>query len=73
MNVKQLCGMIYRDNFPVKIKVGYMEDFSAALDINNAVAMEAYGRFKVDSFRALGEDSYEINIAMTPAQPITED
>lgn len=73
MNVKQLVNMIYKEDLQIKITVGYGEDFNTTLDINNPFHLEAYGKFKVDTFRALNSDSYEINIATTPCKPIVEE
>lgn len=73
MNVKQLVSMIYKEDLQIKITVGYREDFNTTLDINNPFHLEAYGKFKVNSFRAMACDSYEINIAVTPCKPIVEE
>ena len=73
MNVKQAVELIHKpDDSPVKITIGYGEDFKTELDIYNPFHMEAYGKFKVDYIRALNCDEYWLDIATTPCKPIIE-
>lgn len=73
MNVKQAIEMIYKpDDMPIKITIGYGEDFKTNVDIYNPFHMEAYGKFKVDNIRALDTDQYWFDIATTPCKPIIE-
>lgn len=73
MNVKQAIEMLYKPNdMPIKITIGYGEDFKTDIDIYNSFHMEAYGKFKIDSIRALDTDEYWLNIATTQIKPIIE-
>lgn len=73
MNVKTVCNMIQQpDSGTAHIALGFDNDIVARFDITNSFQVEAYGRFRVATFRALDVDSYEITLDCTTVQPITE-
>lgn len=73
MNVKTVCQMIHRpDEGTATICIGFNGDLVSRFNLSNHFQIEAYGRFKVSSFRAIDADTYEIIIATTEIKPIEE-
>lgn len=73
MNVKTVCQMIYRpEDGAATIRIGFNGDLVSEFELLNLFQVEAYGRFRVSSFRALGVDTYEIIVASTEVKPIEE-
>ena len=73
MNVKTVCQMIHSpEDGAATICIGFNGDQVSRFELSNQFQIEAYGRFKVSSFRAVDTDTYEIILATTKVKPIEE-
>ena len=64
MTVKEVCGVL---KTATKIVLGYGAN-AVSFDANDALMMDAYGRYVVDEIRSDGEGYYEVNIKVQPVK-----
>lgn len=62
MTVKQVLSVIADAK---EVRLGY-DSVTIPFNFNDKMMVDAFGRYLVDGVYALGEDRFEINIAMRP-------
>lgn len=62
MNVREVCSLLKKAK---DVKLAYNDNVIQFLP-DDALMMDAYGRYAVDEVRSSGEDEYEISLALRP-------